>query len=135
MTTSNFFNDYMNNDNTNIDMLTNTVETEYYEIELDKFIQLEGIAAMMEVTVDYLLEEFCVNGELDMSDVPWEDNNNWFFCNGIVRDDLTPVAGRIARNSGFHCSACKVSQRDETEMGKDTTRRGKNRLLQTVSVS
>jgi len=76
MTTSNFFNDYMNNDNTNIDMLTNTVETEYYEIELDKFIQLEGIAAMMEVTVDYLLEEFCVNGELDMSDVPWEDNNN-----------------------------------------------------------
>jgi len=57
-------------------MLTNTVETEYYEIELDKFIQLEGIAAMMEVTVDYLLEEFCVNGELDMSDVPWEDNNN-----------------------------------------------------------
>ena len=125
----------MNNDNTNIDMLTNTVETEYYEIELDKFIQLEGIAAMMEVTVDYLLEEFCVNGELDMSDVPWEDNNNWFFCNGIVRDDLTPVAGRIARNSGFHCSACKVSQRDETEMGKDTTRRGKNRLLQIVSVS
>ena len=69
-------NDYMNNDNTNIDMLTNTVETEYYEIELDKFIQLEGIAAKMEVTVDYLLEEFCVNGELDMSDVPWEDNNN-----------------------------------------------------------
>jgi len=73
---TNFFNDYIKNDNTKIDMLTNTVETEYYEIELDKFIQLEGIAAMMEVTVDYLLEEFCVNGELDMSDVPWEDNNN-----------------------------------------------------------
>lgn len=67
---------HSNNDNTNIDMLTNTVETEYYEIELDKFIQLEGIAAMMEVTVDYLLEEFCVDGELNLEDVPWEDNNN-----------------------------------------------------------
>lgn len=69
--TSNFFND-MNNDNTNIDMLTNTVETENYELDLDDFLQLEMIAAMMEVTVDYLLDEFCMDGELDMSDVPWE---------------------------------------------------------------
>ena len=69
--TSNFFNE-MNNDNTNIDMLTNTVETEHYELDLDDFLQLEMIAAMMEVTVDYLLDEFCMDGELDMSDVPWE---------------------------------------------------------------
>ena len=68
---SNFFND-MNNDNTNIDMLTNTVETEHYELDLDDFLQFEMIAAMMEVTVDYLLDEFFVNGELNLEDVPWE---------------------------------------------------------------
>ncbi len=48
----------MNNDNTNIDMLTNTVETEHYEMDSEDFLQLEMIASVMEVTVDYLLDEF-----------------------------------------------------------------------------
>ena len=62
----------MNNDNTNIDMLTNTVETDNYVLDVDDFLQFEMIAAMMEVTVDYLLDEFFVDGELNLEDVPWE---------------------------------------------------------------
>ena len=54
---SNFFND-MNNNDSNIDMLTDTVETEHYVLGVDDFLQFEMIAAMMEVTVDYLLDEF-----------------------------------------------------------------------------
>ena len=69
---SNFIYNDMNNDNNEIDMLTNTVETDHYELDLDHFIQLEGIAAMMEVTVDYLLDEFFVDGQLNLEDVPWE---------------------------------------------------------------
>ena len=61
-----------NNDNTNIDMLTNTVETDNYVLDVDDFLQFEMIAAMMEVTVDYLLDEFFVDGELNLQDVPWE---------------------------------------------------------------
>ena len=72
MTTSNFFNDYIHNENTNIDMLTNTVETDNYVLDVDSFLQFEMIAAMMEVTVDYLLDEFFVDGQLNLEDVPWE---------------------------------------------------------------
>ena len=64
----------MNNDNTNIDMLTNTVETEHYEMELDSFLQLEMIASVMEVTVDYLLDQFAIDGQLDLEEVSWEGN-------------------------------------------------------------
>ena len=64
----------MNNDNTNIDMLTNTVETEHYEMELDSFLQLEMIASVMEVTVAYLLDEFAIDGQLDLEEVSWEGN-------------------------------------------------------------
>ena len=64
----------MNNENTNIDMLTNTVETEHYEMELDSFLQLEMIASVMEVTVDYLLDEFAIDGELNLEEVSWEGN-------------------------------------------------------------
>lgn len=69
--TSNFFND-MNNNDSNIDMLTDTVETEHYVLGVDDFLQFEMIAAMMEVTVDYLLDEFFVDGQLNLQDVPWE---------------------------------------------------------------
>lgn len=65
----------MNNNDPEIDMLTNTVETENYELEIDTFIQLEGIAAVMEVTVDYLLDEFAIDGELNLEEVKWMDNN------------------------------------------------------------
>ena len=68
---SNFFND-MNNNDSNIDMLTDTVETEHYVLGVDDFLQFEMIAAMMEVTVDYLLDEFFVDGQLNLQDVPWE---------------------------------------------------------------
>ena len=64
----------MNNENTDIDMLTNTVETEHYEMELDSFLQLEMIASVMEVTVDYLLDEFAIDGQLDLEEVSWEGN-------------------------------------------------------------
>lgn len=65
----------MNNNETEIDMLTNTVETEYYEFEINTFIQLEGIAAVMEITVDYLLDEFAVDGKLNLEEVKWVDDN------------------------------------------------------------
>ena len=66
----------MNNENTDIDMLTNTVETEHYEMELDSFLQLEMIASVMEVTVDYLLDEFAIDGELNLEEVSWESEEN-----------------------------------------------------------
>ena len=40
------------------------VETEYYELPLDFYLKCEFIAAQLEVTVDYLLEEFYDDGEL-----------------------------------------------------------------------
>ena len=40
------------------------VETEYYELPLDFFLKCEFIAAQLEVTVDYLLDEFYDDGEL-----------------------------------------------------------------------
>ena len=57
-------------------MLTNTVETEHYEMELDSFLQLEMIASVMEVTVDYLLDEFAIDGQLDLEEVSWEGEEN-----------------------------------------------------------
>jgi len=56
-----------------MDLLTDTVETENYVLSVDDFLQFEMIAAMMEVTVDYLLDEFFVDGQLDLQDVPWEE--------------------------------------------------------------
>ena len=40
------------------------VETEHYELSLDFFLKCEFIAAQLEVTVDYLLDEFYDDGEL-----------------------------------------------------------------------
>ena len=40
------------------------VETEYYELPLDFFLKCEFIAAQLEVTVDYLLDEFYDDGQL-----------------------------------------------------------------------
>ena len=57
-------------------MLTNTVETEHYEMELDSFLQLEMIASVMEVTVDYLLDEFAIDGQLNLEEVSWEGEEN-----------------------------------------------------------
>ena len=40
------------------------VETEQYELPLDFFLKCEFIAAQLEVTVDYLLDEFYDDGQL-----------------------------------------------------------------------
>ena len=40
------------------------VETEHYEIPLDFYLKCEYIAAQLEITVDYLLDEFYSDGEL-----------------------------------------------------------------------
>lgn len=59
--------------NMDFDERTGTVvETEHYEIPLDSYLQFEMIAAVCEVTVDYLLDEFFVDGQLNLEDVPWE---------------------------------------------------------------
>jgi hypothetical protein len=44
------------------------VETEYYELPLDFYLKCEFIAAQLEITVDYLLEEFYDDGELIVPD-------------------------------------------------------------------
>ena len=44
------------------------VETEYYELPLDFFLKCEFIAAQLEITVDYLLDEFYDDGELIVPD-------------------------------------------------------------------
>ena len=60
--------------NMDFDERTGTVvETEHYELPLDTYLEFEMIAAMMECTVDYLLDEFFVDGQLDLQDVPWEE--------------------------------------------------------------
>jgi len=41
-----------------------TVETEYYELPLDFYLKCEFIAAQLEITVDYLLDEFYKDGQL-----------------------------------------------------------------------
>ena len=40
------------------------VETDHYEIPLDFYLKCEYIAAQLEITVDYLLDEFYSDGEL-----------------------------------------------------------------------
>ncbi len=40
------------------------VETEVYEMPLEDYLVFEWYAAQMEMTVDYLLDEFSINGEL-----------------------------------------------------------------------
>lgn len=40
------------------------VETEHYELPLDFYLKCEFIAAQLEVTVDYLLDEFYDDGQL-----------------------------------------------------------------------
>jgi hypothetical protein len=44
------------------------VETEIYEIPLEDYLIYEWYAAQMEVTVDYLLEEFYIGNELIVPD-------------------------------------------------------------------
>ena len=43
---------------------TTFVETEYYDMDLDFYLKCEFIAAQLEVTVDYLLDEFYDGDEL-----------------------------------------------------------------------
>ena len=40
------------------------VETEGYELPLEFYLKCEWYAAQMELTVDYMLDEFFVDGEL-----------------------------------------------------------------------
>jgi hypothetical protein len=40
------------------------VETEGYEIPLETYLMFEWYAAQMEMTVDYLLDEFSINNKL-----------------------------------------------------------------------
>lgn len=47
----------MNNDQT-------IVETEIYEMSLESYLEFEWYAAQMELTVDYLLDEFFIDGTL-----------------------------------------------------------------------
>ena len=49
------------------------VETENYIFPLDTYLEFEIIATLMECTVDYLLDEFYVDGELDLQDVNWKE--------------------------------------------------------------
>lgn len=49
-----------------IDFLTQTVETEGYEMSVDSWVKLEKIASELELTVDYLLDEFVVDGQIDL---------------------------------------------------------------------
>ena len=43
---------------------TTSVETEYYNMDLDFYLKCEFIASQLEITVDYLLDEFYDDGEL-----------------------------------------------------------------------
>ena len=52
----------------NIDFLTQTVETDAYELPLEFYLECEAIASKLELTVDYLLDEFFVDGALYLPD-------------------------------------------------------------------
>jgi hypothetical protein len=52
-----------------IDFLTQTVETDSYELPLDFYLECEEIASKLELTVDYLLDEFFVDGSLCLPDI------------------------------------------------------------------
>lgn len=56
-----------------IDLLTQTVETNAYELPLDFYLECEAIASALELTVDYLIDEFFVNGSLQLHDVELEE--------------------------------------------------------------
>ena len=45
-----------------------TVETEYYEFPVETYLKFEYIAAQLEITVDYLLDEFYDDGVLIVPD-------------------------------------------------------------------
>jgi hypothetical protein len=49
-----------------IDLLTQTVETDVYELPLDFYLECEAVASTMEITVDYLIDEFFVDGALEL---------------------------------------------------------------------
>ena len=53
----------------NIDFLTQTVETDAYELPLEFYLECETIASKLELTVDYLLDEFFVDGSLCLPDL------------------------------------------------------------------
>jgi hypothetical protein len=55
----------------NIDFLTQTVETDVYELPLEFYLECEAIASKLELTVDYLIDEFFVDGALQLQDVEW----------------------------------------------------------------
>ena len=44
------------------------VETEGYEMSLEVYLKCEYIAAQLEITVDYLLDEFYDDGQLIVPD-------------------------------------------------------------------
>jgi hypothetical protein len=48
----------------NIDLLTQTVETEGYELHLEDYLRFEWYAAQLELTVDYFLDEFFIDDTL-----------------------------------------------------------------------
>jgi predicted DNA-binding ribbon-helix-helix protein len=52
-----------------IDFLTQTVETDVYELPLDFYLECEEIASKLELTVDYLIDEFFVDGELQLQNL------------------------------------------------------------------
>jgi hypothetical protein len=45
-----------------------TVETELFELPLEFYLECESIAAELELTVDYLVSEFFVDGSLQLQD-------------------------------------------------------------------
>jgi hypothetical protein len=49
------------------------VETELYELPLDFYLECEAIASALELTVDYLIDEFFVDGALQLHDVELEE--------------------------------------------------------------
>jgi hypothetical protein len=61
--------------NPEIDFLTDTVSTNCYEMNVESWVELEKIASRLEITVDYLLDEFAVDGVIDY-DILDEDDKN-----------------------------------------------------------
>ena len=50
-----------------IDFLTQIqVETGGYEMSVDSWVVLEKIASQLEMTKDYLLDEFAIDGKIDL---------------------------------------------------------------------
>lgn len=51
-----------------IDLLTQTVETDVYELPLKFFLKCESLASKLELTVDYVIAEFFIDGKFQMKD-------------------------------------------------------------------